>query len=116
MSKLLLILIGIAAGFLCGLLGVGGGVILVLLLTRFFHIDQHTAQATAITVIFAAALSSALSYLLARSLDFTLILPTLCGSLLGGWLGASLMHRLSAYHLQLLFALFMLIAGVKMLW
>ena len=116
MNRIHLVLLGAAAGFLCGLLGVGGGVILVLALTKFLHYDQHFAQATAISVIFASSISSALAYYSAGSLEIAYIIPTLIGSCLGGWIGAVFMSRLSSKQLQLFFAFFMLIAGVRMLW
>ena len=116
MNRFFLILLGAMAGFLCGLLGVGGGVILVLALTKFLHYDQHFAQATAISVILAASVSSAFAYYVAGSLDLSFIFPTLLGSCFGGWVGAVLMSRLSSKQLQLFFAFFMLVAGVRMLW
>ena len=48
---LLLICIGLAAGILSGLVGVGGGIIMVPLLVYFFGFGQHEAQGTSLAVL-----------------------------------------------------------------
>ena len=46
-----LVLIGILAGVLSGLVGVGGGIIMVPLLVMFFSFNQHEAQGTSLAVL-----------------------------------------------------------------
>ena len=41
-----IILLGITAGFLSGLVGIGGGIVIVPLLVMIFGLSQHTAQGT----------------------------------------------------------------------
>ena len=43
---ILIIIIGLAAGVLSGLVGVGGGIIMVPVLVLFLHYNQHQAQGT----------------------------------------------------------------------
>ena len=48
----LLILIGMSAGLLSGVVGVGGGIIIIPLLMLFIGLDQHQAQGTSLAVMF----------------------------------------------------------------
>lgn len=113
--KLTLLFIGALAGILCGLLGVGGGVIIVLYLSTILKLDQHTAQSTAISVIIISALVSSFVYYYHGALDWQLIALTASGSIVGGYLGARLMPHLSAQFLKYIFSFFMLLAGLRML-
>src|SRR5690625_5936205 len=69
-----LLIIGLAAGLLSGLLGVGGGVIIVPLLALWLAFPQKMAQATSLVAIFLAAISGAVSYGLGGEV---LIIPAL---------------------------------------
>ena len=51
MDYLFYALTGICAGFLSGMLGLGGGVIIVPLLMLLLHLDQKTAQAHSLGVL-----------------------------------------------------------------
>jgi uncharacterized protein len=46
MSILILLLLGLVAGYLSGLVGIGGGIIIVPILVYFFSFSQHKAQGT----------------------------------------------------------------------
>ena len=48
---LILIIVGIGAGMLGGLVGVGGGIIIVPALVYFLGINQHAAQGTSLGLI-----------------------------------------------------------------
>lgn len=113
-NKLVLIFVGILSGLLCGLLGVGGGVIVVLYFTLILKQEQHIAQATAISVIVAASTVSCIVYWYSGALDWKLIGGSILGSIAGGYVGARLMKKISAANLRRIFGFFMLIAGVYM--
>ena len=51
MSFFLLTLIGLLAGVLSGLIGIGGGVLIVPLLVYGLHYSQHDAQGTSLAVL-----------------------------------------------------------------
>lgn len=46
-----LVIIGIMAGILSGLVGVGGGVVMVPMLVLFLGFSQHQAQGTSLAVL-----------------------------------------------------------------
>jgi uncharacterized membrane protein YfcA len=48
---LILVLIGLAAGFLGGMVGLGGGIILIPALMLFLSMDQRMAQGTTIAIM-----------------------------------------------------------------
>jgi len=111
-----LLLVGIAAGLLSGLLGVGGGVIIVPLLALWLAFPQKMAQATSLVAIFFAAISGAISYGIGGDV---LIIPAILiavAGILGTFIGAWLLHRMAEHQVQLLFVLILVIAAVRMAW
>src|SRR5678815_6135060 len=62
-ALIVLILIGLAAGILSGLVGVGGGIVLVPALVYFLNYNQHQAQGTSLGVLtFPVTILAFLSY------------------------------------------------------
>ena len=57
-----LVAIGVVAGLLSGLFGVGGGVVVVPALMAFAHMDQRRASATSLVAIAPAAVVGAATY------------------------------------------------------
>ena len=45
--------LGIGAGVLAGMIGIGGGLVIVPALVYFFKMEQHTAQGTSLAVLLA---------------------------------------------------------------
>jgi uncharacterized membrane protein YfcA len=115
-SWLLLGLTGLAAGIANGLLGTGGGTLLVPALTLLYRLEQHKSHATTLCVILPAAAVSAFVYMRNGFMDGPLILKVMAAGVLGGVLGARLLPKVSTGRLRVLFGLFMLIAGGRMLW
>ncbi len=112
-KKLFLPLAGTLAGAVNGLFGGGGGMIVLPALERA-GCPVRSAHATALAVILPATLVSALVYLFC-GVPFGTLLPVLLGTSAGGLWGAALLPRLREETLSFLFALLMLLAGVRML-
>jgi uncharacterized membrane protein YfcA len=106
------IAIGVAAGVVAGLLGVGGGVLFVPGLVIFLDLTQHQAEGTSLLAIVPVALVGAIAqdrYGNVRRGD-ALLLGLL--SVAGAAGGVALANALSGRFLQVGFALFMLfVAG-----
>ncbi len=108
------LLVGLVGGLLSGFFGVGGGIVLVPLLVLVLAFDQHAAHATSLAAIFLIAISAFLGYLTADAVDIPVGLALGLGGMAGSAIGASLMHRMSANGLRAVFAVALIVAGVRM--
>ncbi|AEF94067.1 protein of unknown function DUF81 [Desulfotomaculum nigrificans CO-1-SRB] len=63
------ILIGLAAGFFGGMVGVGGGVIMIPLMVGILKMSQHKAHGTSLVALVFTGLSGAITYALNGSVD-----------------------------------------------
>lgn len=107
--------IGIAAGILAGLVGVGGGIIIVPFLIYFFGMDQHTAQGTSLAVLLPpTGLFAFMQYYRAGHVDLKFAALIIVGLLIGGWIGGGWAQQLSGPALRKGFAVLMAVASVKM--
>ncbi len=105
---------GFGIGILSGLLGVGGGVFLVPILTGIFGIGQHLAQGISLAVVIPTAIVSSFIYSLHGSVDYLTALQLIAGSVVGASIGAKLMKRLPAAQLKRLFAVMLILTGLRM--
>ena len=113
--KLFLILAGSLTGICNGLFGGGGGMITVPFLTMLCGYETKKAHATAIAVILPVSVISAVIYTLKGFLKFDLSLAVGVGVIAGGILGALMLKKFSNKVIEKIFAVIMLVAGVKML-
>ena len=115
-SPLVAALAGFGAGLAGGLFGVGGGIVLVPVLTAFFGLSQHQAHGTSLAAVAATALAGIVVYGLAGHVAW---LPAALMAVSGAFtaqLGARLAARTDRNRLSLAFALFILVVGVRILW
>lgn len=114
-EKMQCVLFGAIAGFINGLFGGGGGMIVVPLLTYFLRMQSKKAHATAILIILPMSIVSGLLYASSKTLDLSLTIPTAIGVTLGGLIGAIALNKLSNKWISVIFSVVMAIAGIKML-
>lgn len=112
MFRLKNVFAGSAVGLVNGLLGGGGGMIAVPALCGA-GLQVQKAHATAIAVILPASLASALVYLIYGLLPLNYFIPVVAGTVLGGFLGANALSRVSSETVTIVFAVLMLAAGLK---
>jgi uncharacterized membrane protein YfcA len=106
--------LGFTGGLLGGLLGVGGGVIFVPVLTEIGGLPPHIAIATSTFVVLFNALSSSLGRVLfGESIVYDFVLPLAIGTVSGARLGASRVRKLSAQRILRIFYLIVLFVGVR---
>ena len=106
---------GALTGIANGLFGGGGGMIAVPFLEKAAGYPTPSAHATAIAVILPASLVSGIVYLFGGFIRRSVLLPVALGVAAGGLLGAKLLPVFPEKAVSLLFALFMLAAGIRMI-
>jgi len=109
-------LAGFAAGLAGGLFGVGGGIILVPMLTAFFALSQHQAHGTSLAAVAATAVSGVVAYGLGGNVAWLPAAAMAVTSVFAARLGARLAARTSRGGLTTAFALLLFVVGVRMLW
>jgi len=105
--------IGVAAGLLAGLFGIGGGVVIVPALILVARMKPETATGTSLAaLLLPVGALGAWQYYRSGFLDARAAAWIALGILVGAWLGAHLALRLPARDLQRAFAVFLIfVAG-----
>jgi hypothetical protein len=106
---------GVLTGFINGLLGSGGGVLIVLYLTLLKKNEQKNAQATAIAVILPLTILSSIIYTTGGYVEWSPLWKVSLGGIAGAILGAVLLNKLKSRFLKKIFGIFLIIAGIRML-
>jgi uncharacterized protein len=107
--------LGIAAGILAGMVGVGGGVIIVPALVYFFGMNQKMAQGTSLAVLLPpTGLFAFFQYYRAGNVNLKMSVMIIIGLLLGGWFGGGWAQEISGPTLRKVFACLLAFTAVKM--
>src|ERR1700743_3100296 len=84
-----LLLVGLLAGMLSGLVGLGGGVIIVPALVFVLGFSQHQATGTSLGILLLpAGIFAVINYYKRGYVDMKVVLLIFLGFLLGGYLGS----------------------------
>lgn len=108
------VFIGLLAGLLSGLFGVGGGTVIVPLLVLLCGFDQRRAAGTSLAAIVPTAIVGVVSYALAGSVSWLAALLLAVGAVGGAQLGTWLLPRLPLRVLQWGFVGFLLVVVVNL--
>jgi uncharacterized protein len=108
-------LIGIVTGMANGLFGSGGGTIAVPAMILLLDEEEHRAHATAIAIILPLTVLSSFFYISNNYLDIEITWKVILGGIAGGYLGAKLLDICPTHILRKLFALFMILAAIRMI-
>jgi uncharacterized protein len=113
---LIVILIGVAAGMLGGMVGVGGGLIIVPALVYFLGMSQHSAQGTSLgLILLPVGILAVLNYYKQGHVDFKIVGLLAIGFLAGSYFGSKIALSLPQDTVKKIFAAFMIIVAIKML-
>lgn len=110
------LLAGLLAGLAGGLFGVGGGIVLIPLLTGWFGASQHQAHGTSLAAIGATALASIVVYGAHSHVAWGTALVVGVASAFSARFGARAAARTSARGLMIAFATFMVVVAARLLW
>ncbi len=113
---ILLIIIGITAGFVAGSMGVGGGIIIVPALVFFYGMTQHQAQGTSLAVLlFPIGILAAMNYYKKGYVNVKFAIILILAFIIGSYFGSLIAVNLPAKTLKKIFGLLMLFAGIRMI-
>ena len=110
-----LVAFGVVVGVTSGLLGVGGGTLIVPFLTLAVGFSQHSAEATSLLVILPTAVVGSLALRRRGVGDLGLALRFGVFGAIGSVVGALLALALPASTLRLVFAVFVLVVGLRLI-
>jgi len=114
--------VGVLAGVLAGLLGVGGGLVIVPALIWVFTLRgfpaetvAHLAVGTSLATIIVTSISSIRAHQRRGAIRWELVWGLAPGIVVGAWLGAAIADRLPGIWLQRVFAVFLMFVAWRML-
>ena len=112
----ILIVIGLLAGILSGLVGVGGGILMIPLLIMLLGFTQHQAQGTALFAMLPPiGILAALNYYKQGFVKYEYALVIALAFVLGGYFGSKLAISLPEQTVRRIFGFVMLIGAIKLL-
>ena len=111
-----LLVVGLLAGFMSSMVGIGGGVIIVPALVLIFGMNQKMAQGTSLLMLaLPVAAAGAYTYFKNGNLDWRVSLMLAATFVVGGYFGGLLANKLDTTLIKRIFAVFMIVVAVKYL-
>ena len=114
--------VGLVAGFLAGLLGVGGGLVIVPALLWVFHLigvlpeqQQHLAIGTSLATIIFTGAASVKAHHQKGAVRWDVVCQITPGIVLGTFIGAQIAGLISTLYLQCIFIVFAYVVATQML-
>lgn len=102
------ILIGIISGSISSL-GMGGGAVLVLMLSSFLNVEQHIAQATNLIFFIPTVITATIINFKQKLINFKLAFIIILSGSIGAIIGSKISLSLNSENLKKYFGIFLLI-------
>ncbi|MBN1526600.1 MAG: sulfite exporter TauE/SafE family protein [Candidatus Omnitrophica bacterium] len=116
MNQFFYVLLGLAAGILSGIFGIGGGVVLVPALVYIFGLTQHQAQGTTLAIMIPPiGLLAALRYYYSGNVKLGMAAFICFGFFVGGLIGAHYIQNVPDPLLKKAFGVLLLIVSLRMI-
>jgi uncharacterized protein len=118
MNTILILLgIGLLAGYLSGLVGIGGGIVIVPVLVYFLGMDQKSAQGTTLFMfMLPIGFLGVYNYYKGGHMDIRTALIIAITFVFGSYLGSRTALSIDTKLVKQIFATAIILIGVKMLW
>jgi uncharacterized protein len=107
-------LVGVLAGFLAGLFGVGGGILIVPGLVILAHMNQRLAHGTSLAAVVPISLASLGSYMAHGNVDWTVAAWLALGAIAGAVVGTHLLHVLPHRTLAIVFVAVLIASAIRL--
>lgn len=115
-TVVLLIIVGLAAGVLSGLVGIGGGIIIVPALVFFLGFSQHQAQGTSLgLLLLPVGILAVINYYNKGHIDIKVVAIMCVAFVAGGWLGSKLALSLPQDTVKKIFAVVLFYTAFRMM-
>ncbi len=105
------VLFGFISGIVTGM-GMGGGTILILLLSLFMNVEQHIAQATNLIFFIPTSLAAIIMNIRQKNIDKSVVIIVSLFGIIGAMLGVMISENISSQNLRKYFAIFILIISL----
>ena len=114
-AKVPILGIGLVAGIVSSMMGVGGGIILVPMLIFLLNFDMHRAVGTSLLVIIPTALVGAYAHYRLGNINLVVAPIVIVGAVIGAWTGAHIAETTPSVYLEKVFGLLLLLISIKMI-
>lgn len=112
----ILLFIGICAGFLSGMVGIGGGIVIVPMLVYFLGFEQHTAQGTTLFMfLFPIGILGVMNYYNKGHVDMKTAAVICSTFIIGSYFGSKLSLSIDKALITKIFGGIFLIISLKMI-
>lgn len=116
-SLLILLLIGLIAGILSGMVGIGGGIVIVPVLVYFLGFTQHQAQGTVLFMfLLPIGVLGVMNYWQKGFVDWKTALIIASTFVIGSYAGSKIAISLDQQTVKRVFGAIIILLGIKMLW
>ncbi len=103
---------GLIAGIISGL-GMGGGTILILLLTTFQGMEQHIAQATNLIFFVPTSIAAIIIHFKNKNIDKKVAMVVGFFGIIGAIIGAIVANNIDSKNLKKYFSIFILLIAIR---
>ena len=115
-TVLILLIIGLVAGVLSGIIGIGGGIVIVPALVYFIGFSQRTAQGTSLAILLLPiGLLGVIQFYKAGYVDIKVTAVIALAFFIGSYFGSRIALTVSQDLLKKCFAVLIIVIGIKML-